>query len=70
MNFICRLVVLCKLNNLVKEWIFELGESKVGILIMLLSKELEPLNVTPLIYAKVQLTSLLLSIKQGYGSWH
>uniref|UniRef100_A0A803XRC1 Poly(A) polymerase nucleotidyltransferase domain-containing protein n=1 Tax=Meleagris gallopavo TaxID=9103 RepID=A0A803XRC1_MELGA len=23
-----RLVVLCKLNNLVKEWIFELGESK------------------------------------------
>lgn len=33
MNFPYRQVVLGKLNNLVKEWILELGESKVRIFI-------------------------------------
>lgn len=36
MNFLYRQVVLGKLNNLVKEWILELGESKVRTFYMFL----------------------------------
>ena len=42
MSFLYRLVVLGKLNNLVKEWISELGESKVRGFDMFLSKQLKP----------------------------
>lgn len=38
MSFVYRLVVLSKLNNLVKEWISELGESKVRIFLYVLIK--------------------------------
>lgn len=41
MSFLYRLVVLGKLNNLVKEWILELGESKVRILLYVLIKTAE-----------------------------
>lgn len=40
-SFLYRLVVLGKLNNLVKEWISELGESKVRIFWNALTKRAE-----------------------------
>lgn len=38
MSFLYRLVVLGKLNSLVKEWISEIGKSKVRIFLYVLIK--------------------------------
>lgn len=73
-SFLYRLVVLGKLNNLVKEWISELGESKVRISCNTLIKRDGLFTSfeghTTRTYAKVQLLTFLLSIKQDCSKCH
>lgn len=64
MSFVYRLIVLSKLNNLVKEWISELGESKVRIFFVCSYQNSWSLfspfsGRTTRIYAEVQLLTLL-----------